>query len=183
MKNILLALLFIVVLSCKEEAKKETVAIDETKTTEKVEEVVSVTYPNLDKAPVELNYVFENGFEFAQGIKINYIAINPIEGDSYKIIYGLDSSTDLSLLESPLRVSSNFYAESPSLFKEKIYQDRKVRQIPSVCKVYKLDDEYVLTYNFSIIPKKFNQVKFYFYNDNGVINEKILTVRNIELPK
>lgn len=181
MKNILLVLVFLAAVSCKDEAKKETV--ENTETAPKVEAAAAVVYPNLEDAPAELNYIFENGYEFAEDIKVNYIALHSKGVDEYQLIFGLDENSNLERLKAPLRVSAVFYATNPVLFKDKIYQDRKARQVPNVCKVSILDKEHVLTVDFNMIPKKFSQVKFYFYNDNGVVNDKMLTVRNIDLSK
>ncbi|WP_044401326.1 hypothetical protein [Lacinutrix sp. Hel_I_90] len=179
MKNILLLVLFIVVISCKNEAKQETVNEE---TTPIVEEATAAIYPALEGAPSQLNYIFENGFEFAEDIKVNYIALQSKGGDNYQLIYGLNEKTNLERLET-LKVSAVFYAENPKLFKEKLYQDRKSRQIPALCKIMILDNEPVISQEFTLLPKKHEQIKFYFYSDKGVENDKMLTIRNIDLPK
>jgi len=179
MRNSFLIVLLIIIVSCKGETKKET---ETSKTTPKAEKVVTTTYPNLEDAPDHLNYIFENGFEFSDDIKVNYIALHSKGGDKYQLIYILDPESDLERIET-LKVSAVFYAENPKLFKDKLYQDKKARQIAAYCKVMMLDKEPILTQEFSVVPKNFTQVKFYFYSDNGVINDRMLTVRKINMPK
>ena len=177
MKNILSVLVFILALSCKDETNKVT-----TKTAPKIEEIATTTYPNLEDAPAQLNYIFDNGFEFSDDIKVNYIALHSKGVDKYQLIYILDPESRLERIET-LRVSAVFYAENPKLFKDKLYQDRKARQIAAFCKIKMLDNEPILTQDFTVIPKNFTQVKFYFYDDNGIVNDRTLTVRKINMPK
>jgi len=181
MKKTLLILIFAVAISCKDEAKKETPNVE---TTPKVEQVAKKVYPNLEGIPSELNYIFENSFEFTDDIKINYISLLSKGGDNYQLIYGLDSESNLERIET-LKISAVFYAENPKLFKDKLYRDRKSRQVPAACKgkIMSLDNEPVISQEFTIIPKEHKQVKFYFYSNNGVENDKMLTIRNINLPK
>ena len=103
-------------------------------------------------------------------------------GDKYQLIYGLEEGTDFAKVET-LKISAVFYPVDPLLLKEEIYQKRKARQIPEFSKLFTLDGGIVIAQNFEIIPKEFTQVKFYFYNDQGVVNKKMMTVRNIKMPK
>lgn len=179
MKKITLVVLSIIIVSCKGETKKEVkdAALIEDKQIEN-----TVKYPKLENVDSQLNYIFDNGFEFTDDIKVDYIALQAKGGDSYQLIYGLDSESNLERIET-LKISAVFYADNPKLFKDKLYQDRKSRQIPAVCKIMMLDDEPVVFQEFILIPKKHKQVKFYFYSKSGVENEKMLTVRNINMPK
>ena len=178
MKNILLVLVFILAVSCKDEAKKEVI----TETIPEVEEVVAVTYPTLEDVPAQLNYIFENGFEFTEDIKVNYIALQSKGGDKYQLIYGLNEDTNLERLET-LKVSAVFYAENADLFKDALYKKRKSRQVPMAVKINMLDKEAVISQEFTLVPKKHSQVKFYFYSNAGVENDRMLTIRSIEMPK
>ncbi|WAC01069.1 hypothetical protein N7U66_12900 [Lacinutrix neustonica] len=179
MKNVVLLVLFIVAVSCKGEAKKETMNKE---TSPKVEEQTTVVYPKLEGVPLQLNYIFENGFEFAEDIKVNYIALQAKGDNNYQLIYGIDASSDLERIES-LKVSANFYAENPKLFTDDLYKEREVRQVPSVAKISILDNEAVISQEFTMVPKEHKLIKFYFYSDQGVENDKMLTLKNIDLPK
>lgn len=178
MKKILVIAILVLFAACKEGKKETSVDI-----VEETEAVVpsEVVYPKLTDIPKQLNYIFKNGFEFSDDIKINYIALLYKGGDNYQLIYGLNEDTNLKRLET-LKISANFYAEDASLFKEEIYKKRKSRQVPMPVKINMLDDEPVISQKFTMLPKKHNQVKFYFYSNAGVENDRMLTVRGINMP-
>lgn len=183
MKKLLTLVFLVSIISCKNDKK-------ETKTPESIitevesgtEDTLESSYPKLNDAPESLNYIFDNGFEFSEDIKINYIALQSKGGDNYQLIYSLTDDSDLARIES-LKVSAVFYPEDASLFKDELYRKRKSRQVPMAVKISNFEGEAVISQEFTILPKKHNQVKFYFYSDKGVENDRILTVRNIDLPK
>lgn len=184
-KIIVLFALAIGFIACKEDKKKtEEVSVIQEVDTKQENNVAETktTYPEAVIEVGKLNTIFDNGYEFADDLKLDFISLGHIKGDKYQLIYGLDSETDFSKLEK-LKVSAVFYAKDPSLFKDEIYKKRKSRQVPNVCKIFSLDGGNVLVQNFEIIPKDFTQVKFYFYNNEGVVNKKMLTVRKINLSK
>ncbi|QHI37470.1 hypothetical protein IMCC3317_28490 [Kordia antarctica] len=181
MKKVLVLVLGLFLIACGSDEKKKPE--DTTKETEKIEATQEeVTYPKLTDVPTQLNYIFDNGYEFADDIKVDFIALESKGGDKYQLIYGLEEGTDFAKV-AELKVSAVFYPVDPSLLKDEIYQKRKARQIPELSKLFTLDGGIVVAQNFEIIPKEFTQVKFYFYNDQGVVNKKILTVRDIKMPK
>lgn len=183
MKKVFVLVLGLFMIACGSDEKKKTDPKQDDKKTEEVKpEVVEVTYPKLTDVPPQLNYIFDNGYEFAEDIKVDFIALESKGGDKYQLIYGLEEGTDLERLKG-LKVSAVFYAKDPTLFKGETYRKRKARQVPAVCEVFTLDGSKVLAQNFEILPKEFTHVKFYFYNDQGVVNKKMLTVRKIEMPK
>lgn len=182
MKKALVLVLGLFLIACGSDEKKKTEPKQDDKKTEEVKpEVTKPTYPKLTDVPQQLNYVFDNGYEFADDIKVDFIALESKGGDKYQLIYGLEPDTDYARVES-LKVSAVFYAKEPSKFKDAIYRKRKSRQVPAVSKLFSLDGGVVIAQDFEIIPKEFTQVKFYFYNDQGVVNKKMLTVRKINLP-
>ncbi|EDP96863.1 hypothetical protein U8527_00950 [Kordia algicida OT-1] len=183
MKKALVLVLGLFLIACGSDEKKKTEPKQNDKKTEEVKpEVTTPTYPKLTDVPPQLNYVFDNGYDFADDIKVDFISLESKGGDKYQLIYGLESDTDYAKVED-LKVSAVFYAKDPSKFKDAIYRKRKSRQVPAACKLFSLDDGVVVVQDFELLPKDFTQVKFYFYNDQGVINKKMLTVRNIKLPQ
>lgn len=183
MKKVFVLVLGLFLIACGSDEKKKTDSKQDDKKTEEVKpEIKTPVYPKLTDVPQQLNYVFDNGYEFADDIKVDFIALESKGGDKYQLIYGLEEGTDFAKVET-LKVSAVFYAKDPSKFKDAIYRKRKSRQVPAVSKLFTLDDGVVVVQNFEIIPKEFTHVKFYFYNDLGVVNKKMLTVRKINLPK
>ncbi|MBC8755344.1 hypothetical protein H2O64_11705 [Kordia sp. YSTF-M3] len=183
MKKVFVLVLGLFLIACGSDEKKKTEpAQDDKKTDVVTPEVTTPTYPKLTDVPQQLNYIFDSGYEFAEDLKLDFIALESKGGDKYQLIYGLEEGTDFAKVQD-LKVSAVFYAEDPSKFKDAIYRKRKSKQVPSVCKLFSLDDGVVVVQDFEMIPKEFLQAKFYFYNDQGVINKKMLTVRKITLPK
>jgi len=181
MKKVFVLVLGLFLIACGSDEKKKTEPTqDDTETV--TPEVTTPTYPKLTDVPQQLNYIFDSGYEFAEDIKVDFIALESKGGDKYQLIYGLESDTDYVKVEA-LKISAVFYAKDPTQFKDAIYRKRKSRQVPAACKLFSLDDGVVVVQDFEIAPKEFTQVKFYFYNDQGVVNKKILTVRKINLPK
>jgi len=183
MKKVFVLVLGLFLIACGSDEKKKTEPAQDDKKTEKVTpEVKTPAYPKMTDVPQQLNYIFDNGYEFAEDIKLDFISLESKGGDKYQLIYGLEEGTDYAKVKD-LKVSAVFYAEDPTLFKEAIYRKRKSKQVPAACKLFSLDDGVVVVQEFQMIPKEFKQAKFYFYNDQGVVNKKMLTVRKITLPK
>ncbi|PTX60442.1 hypothetical protein C8N46_10686 [Kordia periserrulae] len=183
MKKAFVLVLGLFLMACGSEEKKKTdPSKNNTKTDVETPKETTPTYPKLADVPQQLNYIFNNGYEFADDIKVDFIALESKGGDKYQLIYGLESGTDYAKVEA-LKISAVFYAKDPSKFKEEIYVKRKSKQIPAVCELFSLDGGVVIAHDFEIEPKDFTQVKFYFYNDQGVINKKMLTVREVKLSK
>lgn len=182
MKKVFVLILGLFMIACGSDEKKKTDPKQDEKKTEEVKpEVKTTVYPKLTDVPQQLNYIFDNGYEFAEDLKVDFIALESKGGDKYQLIYGLEQGTDYAKVEG-LKVSAVFYAKDPSKFKEAVYRERKSRQVPAVSKLFSLDDGVVVVQDFEIVPKEFTHVKFYFYNDQGVVNKKMLTVRKINLP-
>lgn len=175
MKKVTLIIVLVLLFTACKKDKKEVIV-------KEITDVVKVkTYPKLEGEAS--NIIFDNGYEFANDIVVDYIALEYKGENKYQLIYTLDDKSNLERIEK-LKVSAVFYATNPSKFKDKIYRDRKSRQVPSKCKIYSLDNKKAIAFDFEMIPKEFKLVKFYFYNDvDGVINDKIMSVRGINLPE
>jgi len=166
-----LIIIIVVLFSCNNSGKLKTKSQKQTSNEKE--------YPKLNQNLSSINYIFDYGYQFADDIFINNIGIVHKGGDKYQFIISV-SDSNLSKIEN-LKISAVFYAKEPSLFKDKIYRDRKSRQVASKCVIYDLDGEKVLAFYFEMLPKDFPIVKFYFYDDNGVLNNEIISVRNIKL--
>jgi len=175
MKNTTLIIIFVLLFTaCKKDKKK--VIVNET-----TDVVEAKMYPELEG--MASNIIFDNGYKFADDIVIDYIALENKGKDKYQLIYRLGNKSNLDKIEK-LKTSAVFYAINPNEFKDKIYRDRKSRQVAAKCKIYSLDNEKIIAFDFEMIPKEFKLIKFYFYNDvDGVINDKIMSVRGINLPE
>jgi orotidine-5'-phosphate decarboxylase len=183
MKKLLVSILVFSFIACKKEGKKDEVENVNTEVEKVINETKEIkTYPVVDIKLDDLNVIFDNGYEFAEDLKLDMITLDHKGGDKYQMVYFMESETDFEKLEE-LKVSAVFYANDPNQFNDEIYKKRKSRQIPMHCKINTLGGENVVVQNFELLPKEFSQVKFYFYNDEGVVNKKMLTIKNINLPK
>ncbi|APX98904.1 hypothetical protein [Lacinutrix venerupis] len=176
----IIALIAITVLffSCKNETKKE-VAVEENMP--KTEVVETDNFPKLEGVPQSLNYIFDEGYLYSQGIQISEVASYRAGENNYNFVIYLDKDTDLEELEK-MTLGFVVYPKDLSVLttaKEKKTKSKASGYSPEV---YTLDNSLVLSIkDFKIDTNEFNLIKLYFYNKNGVLNDKILKLSNVKL--
>lgn len=169
----------IVFLSCKQEKKadstdKDTVVVD-TKANETEYEVVESSFDNM-------KVIFDNGFTFAEGVTIQEIGVLKTGDDSYKIAYFLDDDSDFEKIEG-LNIAFRVYPKNPKLFNNKADQAAKARTIASVSDIKIMDKiKTIMSEEFSLSPKDFQQVKVYFYTPKEGVLGQMMTILNVQFP-
>ena len=179
-KGITLMVLFgIIFLSCKEEKKTDNTdngtIIVETKTNEIKYEILADSY-------AKMKVIFDDGFTFTEDVTIQEIGVLKTGEDSYKVAYFLDEDSDFEKIKG-LKLAFRVYPKNPKLFKNKADQDTKARTIASTSDIKIMDKiKTIMSEEFSLSPKEFQQVKIYFYTPKDGVVGQMMTILNVQFP-
>lgn len=180
MKNILLLLLIMILVSCKSEKKNEEVNSENQDIT--IKKPNKVKYSEIEDLSQDLVSIFDNGFSFTDKVKIEEIGIIYLDDNTYKIVYILDKSSDFSIVEK-LNVGFRFYPNDPSLFENEIDKKNKAKTIAvKGSLIKKMGNSLVIVSNdFKIMPNEFKEIKVFFYYPKEGIQGKTLTILNLNI--
>ncbi len=179
-KGIVLVLIFAIAFTaCKDEKKAdnpdpEIVVVDENVSEKKYEVVES----SFDKMQI----IFDDGFTLLEGVTIDEIGVLKTGENSYKVAYFLDDNSDFEKIEE-LNIALRIYPKNPELFKNKADQDAKARTIASASDIKIMDKiKTIMSEEFSVLPKEFQQVKVYFYTPKDGVVGQMMTILNVQFP-
>ncbi|GBF18507.1 MULTISPECIES: hypothetical protein [Arenibacter] len=174
-KHFIIALIFgLILFSCN--FKKN----EKTKDNEYQEEENRIDYTQAENLTTEISYIFNEGYNFSEEIRINEIGYVKTGNNTYKIVYFLDEESNLSKIQN-LNIAFRIYPKDTSLFATEADKKAGAKTLASKCKIQEMGGSLVIVSNeFSIIPKSFAQIKVYIYDPKDGIYGKMMTLLNIE---
>lgn len=162
--KVILVVLMLMTLSCKQKARDSELLLK---------------YPKTDDISKNLKYIFTNGFNFSDNIKVNEIAVKRNSKNRYQIIYFLDKKNDFKTIEK-LNIGFRVYPESPELFLNDTYKKDGARTIATKAEIKRMGSSLVvISKNFLIAPKKFKETKVYFYSPKGGVLGRKMTILDL----
>ncbi|RLJ63291.1 hypothetical protein CLV86_1828 [Lacinutrix venerupis] len=171
MKNILLVLLFLVTISCKDESKKEILKPETTNVKQDEKDKVSSVkiFPIEEDITMKLKYIFDNDFVFDKGLVLESIGLVEVDKDLYKFVFILEKGLDFKRISEDLNFGMIFYPSDESLLETETEKKRGSIKTGIGTKIKQMGEHFVFTLDeFRLLPKNFKTVRFYFYNKNGV---------------
>lgn len=122
----------------------------------------------------ELNYIFDFGYEFGNGINVEKIGLLETSLHTYKVVFVLGNDTNFGSIQE-LLLGMIYYPSDPSLLELEIEREREYKKTAVKIDIKKMSDKYVFVYDeFKIVPKNHKLIRFYFYNkDEGIVGEEL----------
>ncbi len=178
MKKVLLIAVTIIMFSCRSETTKEGISVEnKDKYLTEIKEAVN-NFPKLEEIPNNLNFIFDNGYLFSDDIQVNEIAVSEFEDNKYGIILFLNENSNFKIAE---KYNLGFVAYPENLSVLVNEKRKKYKSKGQKVKIQLLDKiPVILIENFEIKTKDFNLLKVYFYTKDGVLNDRILKIRNVK---
>jgi len=166
--------------SCKETVKEQNV-VDETTTSTPEEKVVESNYAKLEGVPQTLNYIYDAGYLFSEDIEIDEVAVFKNDEDKFNFIVYLNKKVNFEELQK-FTLGLVVYPKDLTVLDTEKEKRTKSRATGASTEVFMLDNAPVLFIkDFEIGTNEFNLIKVYFYNKEGVLNDKILRLTNVKL--
>ncbi len=167
LKKIFFIVLVLAVVSCK--TKKE----------ENTDFKIGLT--EVEDISKSLKFIFTNGFDFTEFVRVDKIGVQRIGKDTFKVFYFFKDSRNIQAIED-LSIAFRVYPENPEEFKSKSDEENMAKTIAVKCKVKKMGNEMIVsTDEFVILPKNFKETKVYLYKpDTGVVGNT-MTILGLNL--
>lgn len=122
----------------------------------------------------ELNYIFDSGFEFDEGINIEKIGLIETKKHTYKTVFILEDPINVTKIQE-LVFGMIYYPSDPHLLELEVDRERGYKKTGVKINIKKMGDNYVFIHDeFKIIPQKHKSIRFYFYNkDGGIVGDEL----------
>lgn len=154
-------------------------SIEQQITQKKSNEELSIFFPIEENILDELDYIFDYGFEFDDGIIIEKIGLIEIKKNIYKTVFVLGDDVNFKKIQE-LVFGMIYYPSNSTLLELEAERKRGFIKTAVQTKIKKMGNSYVFIHDaFKIIPNNHKTIRFYFYNKDKEIVGDDLKLYNI----
>jgi len=182
MRKIILIIILGVIVSCNNKKNEENINKPIYKELPEIDnnKIDKAKYQTIEDVSDKLDFIFQGEFFFSEDVILESIGLEKLEEDNYKVVFFIAEDSDFEKIRN-LRLGMVFYPSDPKLLETEKEKNRGSIKTGVSTKIKVMGDDFVFTFDkFRLFPKRFKTVRFYFYNDEGVMGDSLF-LNNVAL--